>query len=385
MAGFGAIYSYAVFADALAAEFAVSPASLSVIYSLSGGSCFLVSAVSGPIADRIGSRVPAGFGMALVAAGLFLAATATSLAEVYLGYGLLIGLGTGFAYVPAMAAVQRRFDSNRGLASGLAVSGIGAGAALVAFSADALFSVAEWRASFVAFGLCVGAVGFGGALLLEPGRGGSAAARSAPAAGSPVPGFAWMWAGIFLVSTPSVLPHALLVGTALDLGLPRTSAFGLLGLIGIGTIAGRFLLAVLADAVGRRGVFLVCCAGMAGSMAVWGFARDEATLQVFALGFGALQGGFVALLPAFVADSVGAQRLGRALGFLYTSRGVALVAAAPAVAGAAAASGHTIPVLAVAAMGGLGALLLAWKARPAGAVFAGGPAFALAVTGGERA
>ena len=49
------------------------------------------------------------------------AATASSLVEIYAGYGLLIGLGTGFAYVPAMAAVQRWFDAHRGLASGIAV------------------------------------------------------------------------------------------------------------------------------------------------------------------------------------------------------------------------------------------------------------------------
>jgi hypothetical protein len=99
---------------------------------------------------------------------------------------------------------------------------------------------------------------------------------------------------------------------------------------------------------------------MAGSLLAWAVAADTAALQGFALVFGALQGGFVALLPAFVADSFGAAALGGVLGVLYTSRGVALLAAPPALAfGIAAFAGHGLPVAAAAALGGLGTLLLA--------------------------
>ena len=45
--------------------------------------------------------------------------------EVYAAYGLGIGLGLGCAFVPILGAVQRWFVKRRGLASGLAVSGIG--------------------------------------------------------------------------------------------------------------------------------------------------------------------------------------------------------------------------------------------------------------------
>jgi MFS family permease len=58
--------------------------------------------VSGPLADRLGPRIPAIAGMLLVGLGLLVAASAGSLVEIYAGYGLLVGLGTGFAYVPAM-------------------------------------------------------------------------------------------------------------------------------------------------------------------------------------------------------------------------------------------------------------------------------------------
>jgi MFS family permease len=177
-------------------------------------------------------------------------------------------------------------------------------------------------------------------------------------------GFALAYAGTLLASLPSVLPHALLVSTARDMGLARQDAVALLGLIGVGTIVGRFVLAAVADAIGRRAVFLACCAGMALSMLGWALADGQTALQAFALGFGALQGGFVALLPAFVADRFGARGIGGVLGILYTGRGIALLIAPPALAWSfALLDGHELPLGLVAALGVLGTLLLAAAAR----------------------
>jgi OFA family oxalate/formate antiporter-like MFS transporter len=364
MVGFGAIYSYAAFADEIADEFAVPRGAVAPIYALSGGTCFFVSALSGRLADRIGARATVAIGTLFVGLGLMVAATSGSLVEVYAGYGLLTGLGTGCAYVPAVAAVQGWFDAHRGLASGIAVSGIGIGTVLVPPMADALSVLGTWRAAFVACGVLAGLVGLAGAALLRPPPGAQEAATPQPPAPSRRRGFALAYAGTLLVSLPAVLPHALLVATARDMGLARQDAVALLGLIGLGTIVGRFLLAVAADTLGRRAVFLACCCGMALSMPAWAFAEHAAALQGFALGFGALQGGFVALLPAFVADRFGARGLGGVLGLLYTSRGVALLAAPPCVAWAfVALDGHEVPLLLVALLGGLGTLLLGAAAR----------------------
>lgn len=366
MVGFGAIYSYAAFAEEIGAAFSAERASVAIVFALSGGSCFFVSALTGPLADRLGARVLAATGMLLVGLGFLVAAAATSLIEVYIGYGVLIGLGCGFAYVPALAAVQRCFDVHRGLASGIAVSGIGIGTALVPPAAELLSDLGDWRTAFVMAGFVCAVVGVAGALLLLPAP--ALTQESAPhVAARPTPppvvrsrGFALVYAGTLLVSLPAVLPHALLVGTARDMGLSRQDALALLGLIGLGTIIGRFLLAALADAVGRRRVFLACCAGMSSSMLIWAVAEAQPALQAFALGFGALQGGFVALLPAFVADSFGPRRVGGVLGVLYTSRGIALLAAPPLLTlGIAAIAGHALPVTGIALLGIAGTILLA--------------------------
>jgi MFS family permease len=362
MVGYGAIYSYAAFAEEIGAAFGAERASVAVVFALSGGSCFMISALTGPLADRIGARLLAGTGMLLVGLGFLVAAAAGSLIEIYVGYGLLVGLGVGCAYVPALAAVQRSFDVHRGLASGLAVSGIGIGTALVPPAAELLAGYGDWRTGFVLAGLTSAAVGVAGALLLPAGPGTARPDTARPTPPRDVLGrdFALAYAGTLLVSLPAVLPHALLVGTARDLGLGPHDALALLGLIGLGTIAGRFLLAALADALGRRAVFLVCCGSMAASMLLWALAKDEPALQAFALGFGALQGGFVALLPAFIADSFGPRSLGGLLGVLYTSRGIALLAAPPLLAfGITLLGGHAAPVIGIAALGAAGTALLA--------------------------
>ena len=369
LAGFGTIYSYAAFAEEIAREFGASPVSVAFIYALSGSACFFVSAVSGPLADRIGTRVPALAGMAMVALGLAVAAAATSLAEIYVGYGLLIGLGCGFAYVPAMAAVQRWFTRHRGLASGIAASGIGVGTALVPPGAEALLALGDWRLAFLVLAAAVLVTGGIGALLVEPG---GAPVEERPAAPQGLPpvlrsrAFACAYAGTLLVSMPAMLPQAMLAGTAREIGLGREEALALLGLIGLGTIAGRFLIAALADAIGRRAGFLACCAGLAGSMAIWALAGSAGALQGFALIFGALQGGFVALLPAHGVDRFGVRPAGAVLGMLYTSRGVALLLAPPLVAlGTGHLGGHMVPVLAMGAAGLVGTALLGWvPARP---------------------
>jgi MFS family permease len=365
MVGFGAIYSYAAFAEEIAAAFGSSRASVAVVYALSGGSCFFVSALTGPLSDRLGARVLAGAGMLLVGLGLLLAAAARSLVEVYLSYGLLVGLGCGFAYVPALAAVQRSFRMHRGLASGFAVSGIGVGTALVPPAAEALSALGDWRLAFLICGVLTALIGMCGALLLSPAAPDPGVAPPPP----PLPAlpsrdFALAYLGTLLISVPVTLPHAMLVATARDMGIGRHDAVALLGLIGIGTIIGRFLLAAVADLVGRRSVFLLCCIGIAASMLLWACARNAASLQTFALGFGALQGGFVALLPAFTADRFGACSVGSVLGLLYTSRGVALLAAPPLMAlGIALVGGHALPTLASTLIGATGTMLIARVGR----------------------
>jgi OFA family oxalate/formate antiporter-like MFS transporter len=125
--GFGCAYTFSAFVEALQRDFDASRGSVSLVFSLAGFLYFGLGILSGPLADRVGSRGLAVAGMILTGLGLAAASVARSLPEVYAAYGLGVGLGVGCAYVPAIGAVQRWFVRRRGFASGIAVSGIGVG------------------------------------------------------------------------------------------------------------------------------------------------------------------------------------------------------------------------------------------------------------------
>src|SRR6202171_3413719 len=125
--GFGCAYTFSAFVEPLQRDFGAARGSVSLVFLLAGFLYFGLGVVSGPLADRFGSRPLAVVGMLLTGLGLAAASAARNLIEVYAAYGLGVGLGLGCAYVPAIGAVQRWFVRQRGFASGLAVSGIGVG------------------------------------------------------------------------------------------------------------------------------------------------------------------------------------------------------------------------------------------------------------------
>ncbi len=265
--GFGAAYSFSAFLQPLQAEFGASRGSVSLVFSLAGFCYFSLGVASGPLADRWGARPLAVAGMALVAAGLVLAGLARSLNEVYLAYSLGVGIGIGLSYVPVIAAVQRWFVRRRGLASGLAVSGIGVGTLLVPPLATLLIEAWGWRAAYAVLGGFVAVIGIAMALLIEadPRRRGlgpdgdpaPVAAATGRGAGATLAGalgtrsFILLYAAGVLGSFGVFVPFVHLVPYATDHGVPAASAALLVAAIGVGSTAGRFLLGGLADRLGR--------------------------------------------------------------------------------------------------------------------------------------
>src|ERR1700694_5544345 len=153
--GFGCAYTFSAFVEPLQRDFGASRGSVSLVFSLAGFLYFGLGIVSGPLADRFGSRRFAVAGMILTGLGLMAASAARSLTEVYAAYGLGVGLGVGCAYVPAMGAVQRWFVRRRGFDSGRAVSGVGVGTLVMPPLAALLIEAFGWRAAYVVLGALV--------------------------------------------------------------------------------------------------------------------------------------------------------------------------------------------------------------------------------------
>jgi MFS family permease len=333
--GFGCAYSFSAFLLPLQHDFAASRGSISLVFSIAGFLYFGLGVISGPLADRYGSRLLAVIGMILTGAGLMVASVAQTLLQVYLAYGLGVGLGIGCSYVPAVAAVQRWFWRRRGFASGLAVSGIGVGTLVVPPLTKLMIDAFDWRETYLILGIVTIVIGAGMALLIEddPGGRGLGPDGDPPAAQAPAPAdgggairraiasrrFFGLYAACFICSFGLFVPFVHLVPYALDHGIDSSVAVLLVGAIGVGSTAGRFLLGGLADRLGRPLSFLIMFVGMGLSFVIWLFSTSAWGLAVFALVYGVFYGGFVALAPAVVIDYFGARQASSLIGIVYTS------------------------------------------------------------------
>lgn len=333
--GFGCAYTFSAFLESLQRDFGASRGSVSSVFSLAGFLYFGLGIISGPLADRYGSHRLALAGMLLIGLGLAAAGAARNLIEVYVAYGLGVGLGVGLAYVPAVGAVQRWFVRRRGFASGLAVSGIGVGTLVMPPLATLLIEMFGWRGAYLALGILAAVIGGGMALLLEN----DPRARDLNPDGDPLPPgaapvsaegasvseairsrrFIALYAACLVCSFGLFVPFVHLVPYAGDHGVPPSSAVLLLGVIGIGSTAGRFFLGGLADRIGRQSALLLLFIGMAIALALWLVSTSFWPLAGFAFVYGMIYGAWVAVLPAVVMDYFGGRHVSGIIGVLYTS------------------------------------------------------------------
>ncbi len=280
---FGVSYSFAAFFASFAGEFNAQRADVSLVFGLSGGVYFVFGAGAGMLADRFGPRAVTCAGMLLIAAGLLLCSFAGSMSMVYAAYGVGVGLGIALVYTPSIACVQPWFTQRRGLAAGLASAGIGAGTVAVPLIATAAISLLQWRGAMRAMAVGVLVLGLCATWLLRRAPTASAA-RSDQIPGLSLkqalrdPRFWWLYGSIVLAAPSMFIPFAHVSAAARDMGIDAASAVGLVGLIGIGSLVGRFVIGALADRLGRTLTLLLMQVSMGLSVLAW-FAATFAKSQ----------------------------------------------------------------------------------------------------------
>lgn len=363
---FGVSYSFAAFFESFAVEFSAQRADVSWIFGLSGFIYFVMGAGGGMLADRLGPRIVCSAGMALIALGLLATSWATSLFAVYVSYGLLVGLGIALVYTPSIASVQPWFTTRRGLAGGIASSGVGAGTLLVPVLVAMAIGPMPWREAMQVLALGVLVLGLLAATLLRrapaapsSGSGGSASGLSLrDTLRSPT--FRWLYLATVLASPVMFIPFAHVSASARDLGLGEAFAVGLVGLIGVGSLVGRFAIGLLADRLGRAQTLVLMQLSMGASYVLWGAAGGQGLLVVFALWFGLSYGAIVSLLPAICMDYFGGKSVASVVGTLYSGAAFGNLLG-PVLAGAVFDhSGHYLGVMAVC---GVLSLSATWASR----------------------
>jgi len=180
--------------------------------------------------------------------------------------------------------------------------------------------------------------------------------------------FISLYAACLICSFGVFVPFVHLVPYAGDHGVAASSAVLLLGVIGVGSTAGRFFLGGLADLMGRQSSLLLMFIGMANALVIWLMSTSVWQLTVFAFVYGVFYGGWVAVLPAVVMDQFGGRNVSGIIGVLYTSVAFGTLIG-PSAAGFAFDLSHsyTLPILASAGANIIAAAIVAaTSSKPAG-------------------
>ena len=326
---YGNTYSFGVFFPALSASFGADRAETALVFSIVGGLYSTLGIISGPAADRLGTRPVCLFGIVALGIGLIYASTATALWQVYLGFGLGLAFGMGFIFAPANAGLQRWFTKRRGLASGVASTGIGVSILVLPPVSAALIEWQNWRVAMQIIGVSALIIGSLAALMMgDPidTKGGSASVVGATDNQIDVKtyydlkaaflsrGFLMLFFSSMICSIGFFIPFVHLVPYAIDQGFGETNGVYLLMVIGISSLTGRILLTAASDHLGRRNSMIAMYFTMALSFLLWYVAGNMTVLTMFAVFYGLGSGGYVAMIAPLIAEYFGTEKIGSILG-----------------------------------------------------------------------
>ena len=336
----GAVYAWSVFRTPLVRQFHWSIEEVTFTFTVSifvlGVACFF----GGLWLNLKVPRVVALTGGFLYGLGVFLASfSADKLWWLYLSYGVIGGIGVGFAYIVPIAALVKWFPDRRGLITGIAVGGFGAGALVVAPVATRLIQSVGVLHTFAYLGVAYLLVTMGAGYFMQNPPAGwkpdgwvpSTTKTTQRAAQDFTLGGAlktWQWwalwlllflntsAGISIISQES--PMFQEIGRA-----SAIVAAGMVGITSIGNALGRVFWAWVSDAITRRWTFATMFLLQVGLFWVLPGLASATVLTVLSLIILMCYGGGFGTMPAFAADYFGSKNVGPIYGLMLTAWGSA--------------------------------------------------------------
>ncbi|HEV6953264.1 MAG TPA: OFA family MFS transporter [Promicromonospora sp.] len=127
----GQAYATSVYKNALVAHFGTSLTAVGVIFSIAIVMLGLSAAVMGTWVERVGPRAAMFTSACFWASGFLMGALGIATSQlwlVYLGYGVIGGIGLGIGYISPVSTLIKWFPDRPGLATGMAIMGFGGGA-----------------------------------------------------------------------------------------------------------------------------------------------------------------------------------------------------------------------------------------------------------------
>lgn len=336
----GSAYAYSVFKRPLADTLGWSSTETSLAFTLAIVFLGLSAALFGPFVERKGPRISALVAAVLFSAGHVISGFgvgAGSLIVFYLGYGVVGGIGLGIGYISPVSTLVSWFPDRRGLATGMAVLGFGAGALVASpVAARLIVALGVPQTFFILGAAFIVLMATGASYIEKPPPGwkpatlangkkprtlvledlGQLTSREA----LQTPRFWLLWvmmfinisAGIKLISVASPLAQD-------QVGMTAVAAAAIVGLMGLFNGGGRIGWAALSDYVGRGNVFILFFAVQLVAFLLLPGTTDPLLFQVLLFTVLTMYGGGFAMLPAFIGDLFGTRQLAAIHGLLLTA------------------------------------------------------------------
>jgi len=336
----GAVYAWSVFRAPLTKQFGWSISEVTLTFTVTIFVLGIAAFFGGLWLNRKGPRVVALTGGFLYGLGVFLASFSDhKLWWLYLSYGVIGGIGLGFSYIVPVAVLVKWFPDRRGLITGVAVGGFGAGALVTAPVATGLIQSVGVLHTFAYLGIAFLVVTVtAGYFMQNPSEGwrpegwaptaSQASQRSSRdyTLGEALRTWQWwaLWlllflntsAGISVISQEAPLFQELSRVTAV-------AAAGMVGVASIGNALGRVFWAWASDSITRRGTLVVMF--IAQIILFWAFPSITSASMLTIVAFIVLMcyGGGFGTMPAFAADYFGSRNVGPIYGLMLTAWGFA--------------------------------------------------------------
>jgi OFA family oxalate/formate antiporter-like MFS transporter len=335
----GAVYAWSVFRVPLAKQFGWSISEVTLTFTISIFVLGFAAFFGGLWLNRKGPRVVALTGGALYGLGVFLASFSHHLWWLYLSYGVIGGIGLGLGYIVPVAVLVKWFPDRRGLITGIAVGGFGAGALITAPVATRLIQSVGVLSTFAYLGIAYLIVTVVTGLFMrnppdgwKPEGWTPTATQTSHRAGHDFTLSealkTWQWWALWLLLFLNTCAGISIISQEAPLfqeeaGVTAAVAASMVGLASIGNAVGRVFWAWISDLITRRATFFVMF--VAQVLLFW-FLPNIATawfLTIVTFVVLMCYGGGFGTMPAFTADYFGPKNVGPIYGLMLTAWGFA--------------------------------------------------------------
>ena len=328
------MWSVVVALPAVQAEFGVARGGASLPFTLTTIGFGVGGVLMGKVSDRFGIVVPVLFGATALGVGYVLTSMSTSLSQVAVAYGLLIGMcGSASTFVPLMADISRWFERRRGIAVALCASGNYIAGAFWPPVVELLIQTTGWRTAHLWIGaICVALMVPLTLLLRAPAP---VRAANAPPLSSRFPRGANLTPGTLQVllaiaglacCVAMSMPQVHIVAYCGDLGYGVANGARMLSLMmGFGIVS-RIASGFVADRVGGMMTLAIGSAAQMTALTLYLTSDGLVSLYVISALFGLFQGGLVPSYAIVIRENFPASEAGTRVGFvmMMTLLGMAL-------------------------------------------------------------